>query len=233
MPVTFWTFLVGSLALTACPPFSGFWSEDEILAASSQNIPSLLVITAIKFLTAYFVARLFVVAFLGQARSDQASHAHESPRVMTIPLILLAISASIAGFPFISSIFIKLPEQEGSLIGSMVQSIVVIGAGVATAYFLYKGKTKDTVEIPLFEHKFYFDEFYGSLIKWTQDLLANISGFVDRWVIDGGIVRGLGGVTWGLGFVLRFLQIGNLQAYAFLFGAGVVLLLYYILFGAK
>ena len=76
MPVTFWTFLIGSLALTACPPFSGFWSEDEILAASNQNIPAYLVITAIKFLTAYFVARLFVVAFLGEARSDQASHAH-------------------------------------------------------------------------------------------------------------------------------------------------------------
>jgi NADH-quinone oxidoreductase subunit L len=233
MPVTFWTFLIGSLALIACPPFSGFWSEDEILAAASQNIASLVVITAIKFLTAYFVTRLFVVAFLGQTRSDQASHAHESPRVMTIPLILLAISASIAGFPFISSIFIKLPEHEGSLVGSIVNSIVVIGAGVATAYFLYKGKTKDAVDIPLFEHKFYFDEFYGSLIKWTQDLLANISAFVDRWVIDGGVVRGLGGVTWGLGFVLRFLQIGNVQAYAFLFGAGVVLLIYYILFGAK
>jgi NADH-quinone oxidoreductase subunit L len=63
--------------------------------------------------------------------------------------------------------------------------------------------------------------------------LANISGFIDRWVIDGGIVRGLGGATWGLGFVLRFLQIGNIQAYAFLFGAGVVLLLYFILFGTK
>ena len=233
MPVTFWTFLIGSLALAACPPFSGFWSEDEILAASNQDIPAFLVITAIKFLTAYFVARLFVVAFLGQARSDQASHAHESPSVMTIPLVLLAIPACIAGFPFISSIFIKLPEHEGSLIGPIVSSFVVIAAGVATAYFLYKDKAKDTVDIPLFRHKFYFDEFYGSLIKWTQDLLANISGFIDRWVIDGGVVRGLGGATWGLGFVLRFLQIGNIQAYAFLFGAGVVLLLYFILFGTK
>ena len=233
MPVTFWTFLVGSLALTGCPPFSGFWSEEEILAASNQNISSLVVITAIKFLTAYFVARLFIVAFLGEARSDQASHAHESPSVMTIPLILLAISAAIAGFPFISSIFFKLPEHEGSLIGSIVNSIVVIGAAVAAAYFLYKGKNKDTVDIPLFEHKFYFDELYGSLIKWTQDLLANISGFIDRWVIDGTLVRGLGGITWGTGFALRFLQIGNLQAYAFLFGAGVVLLLYFILLGTK
>ncbi|HYY27830.1 MAG TPA: NADH-quinone oxidoreductase subunit L [Chthoniobacterales bacterium] len=233
MPVTFWTFLIGSLALTACPPFSGFWSEDEILAASNQNIFAFLVITVIKFLTAYFVARLFVVAFLGEARTDQATHAHESPSVMTIPLVLLAIPACVAGFPFISSIFIKLPEHEGSLIGATASSFVVIAAGVATAYFLYKDKTKDTVDIPLFEHKFYFDEFYAGLIKWTQDLLAKISGFVDRWVIDGSVVRGLGGLAWGVGFALRFLQVGNLQAYAFLFGAGVVLLLYYILFAAK
>jgi len=98
---------------------------------------------------------------------------------------------------------------------------------------LYKGRDKDEIDVPLFEHKFYIDEFYNSLIKWTQDFLANVSGFVDRWIIDGGMVRGLSGVTWGFGFALRFLQIGNLQAYAFLFGAGVVLLLYYILFGTK
>jgi hypothetical protein len=76
------------------------------------------------------------------------------------------------------------------------------------------------------------DQFYSGLVKWTQDLLANVAGFVDRWIIDGGVVRGLGGTTWGFGFALRFLQIGNLQAYAFLFGFGVVLLLYLILFAS-
>ncbi len=115
----------------------------------------------------------------------------------------------------------------------MVVSLIAFAAGAASGYYLYKDKAKDTIEIPLFEHKFSVDEMYGSLIKWTQDLLANISGFVDRWVIDGTLVRGLGGITWGAGFALRFLQIGNLQAYAFLFGAGVVLLLYFILFGTK
>jgi NADH-quinone oxidoreductase subunit L len=115
----------------------------------------------------------------------------------------------------------------------MAVSLLAVAAGVASGFYLYKGKNKDSVDIPLFEHKFYFDEFYRSLIKWTQDLLADVSAFFDRWVIDGGLVRGLGGITWGAGFALRFLQIGNLQAYAFLFGAGVVLLLYFILFGTK
>jgi NADH-quinone oxidoreductase subunit L len=233
MPVTFWTFLIGTLALIACPPFAGFWSKDAILASASQNLPAFLAIAAVTFLTAFYMSRLFVVAFLGEARSDHARHAHESPRVMTVPLILLAIPACIAGFPFIASIFIKVPEHEGSPLGAISVSLLAFAAGAALGFYLYKEKNKDGIDIPLFEHKFYIDEFYRSLIKWTQDLVANISGFFDRWVIDGGIVRGIGGITWGLGYALRFLQIGNLQAYAFLFGAGVVLLLYFILFGTK
>jgi NADH-quinone oxidoreductase subunit L len=233
MPITFWTFLVGTLALVACPPFAGFWSKDEILASAGANIPAFLAIAIVAFLTAFYMSRLFVVAFLGHPRSDQTGHAHESPLVMTAPLVILAIPACIAGFPFIASAFIKLPEHEGSPIGSMVISLIAFLAGAASGFYLYKGKDKDEIDVPLFEHRFYIDEFYNSLIKWTQDLLANISGFVDRWIIDGGMVRGLSGITWGFGFALRFLQIGNLQAYAFLFGAGVVLLLYYILFGTK
>jgi NADH-quinone oxidoreductase subunit L len=233
MPITFWTFLVGTLALIACPPFAGFWSKDEILASASNNIPAFLAIAGVTFLTAFYMSRLFVVAFLGEPRSDLAGHAHESPSVMTAPLVILSIAAGITGFPFIASAFVKLPEHEGSPIGSMLISLIAFLAGVTCGYYLYRDKAKDPVEIPLFENKFYVDEFYRSLIKWTQDLLANISGFVDRWVIDGGFVRGLSGITWGFGFALRFLQTGNLQAYAFLFGTGVVLLLYYILFGTK
>jgi NADH-quinone oxidoreductase subunit L len=233
MPVTFWTFLIGTLALIACPPFAGFWSKDDILASADHNIPAFLAIAAVTFLTAFYMSRLFMVAFLGEPRSDHAHHAHESPRVMTVPLLILAVPACIAGLPFIAPIFIKVPEHEGSPLGAMAVSLLAVAAGVASGFYLYKGKNKDSVDIPLFEHKFYFDEFYRSLIKWTQDLLADVSAFFDRWVIDGGLVRGLGGITWGAGFALRFLQIGNLQAYAFLFGAGVVLLLYFILFGTK
>src|SRR6516225_2587034 len=233
MPITFWTFLIVTLALIACPPCAGFWSKDEILASAGANIPAFLTIALVTFLTAFYMSRLFVVAFLGYPRSDHASHAHESPLVMTAPLVILSVAASIAGFPFIASAFIKVPEHEGSPIGSMVISLIAFLAGATSGFYLYKGRDKDEIDVPLFEHKFYIDEFYNSLIKWTQDFLANVSGFVDRWIIDGGMVRGLSGATWGFGFALRFLQIGNLQAYAFLFGAGVVLLLYYILFGTK
>src|SRR5205823_12587543 len=66
MPLTFWTFLIGTLALVACPPFAGFWSKDAILASAGSNIPAFLTIAAITFLTAYYMFRLFVVAFLGE-----------------------------------------------------------------------------------------------------------------------------------------------------------------------
>ena len=80
-------------------------------------------------------------------------------------------------------------------------------------------------------NKFYIDEFYAFLIAWTQDLLASYASWFDRWVLDWGIVRWVfAGGTYSFGLVLRFLQIGNLQAYAFIFGAGAVALIYYILF---
>jgi NADH-quinone oxidoreductase subunit L len=81
----------------------------------------------------------------------------------------------------------------------------------------------------MFANKFYFDELYAVLIRCTQDLLARVSDFFDRWVLDGAAVKGASYGTYGLGFLLRCLQIGNLQAYAFLFGAGVVGLLFYVI----
>ena len=74
------------------------------------------------------------------------------------------------------------------------------------------------------------DEIYAALIAGTQDLLAVTSAWFDKWILDGLIVRGLSSTTWGVGFVLRFLQVGNLQAYALLFGLGVIGLIYLVVF---
>jgi NADH-quinone oxidoreductase subunit L len=232
MPVTFWTFLLATLALCGCPPFSGFFSKDGIVAAGFQHNPAAAIaIAVISFFTAFYMFRLFVIAFLGIPRSEKAGHAHESPAVMAVPLLILAIPTVVAGFPAIAHRFIQVPEHEGGAASTAIAvSLFVFVAGALSAGFLYRGKSKDPIRIPLFENRFYIDQFYQQLVKWTQDLLAGICAFIDRWIIDGGIVRGLGGATWGTGFALRFLQIGNLQAYLFLFGFGVVLLLYWILF---
>jgi len=79
-------------------------------------------------------------------------------------------------------------------------------------------------------YKFYFDEFYSWLIYWTQELLARMSAFFDRWIIDVGAVGGSSRGTWGIGALLRLLQVGNLQAYVFLFGLGIVALIYFTVF---
>jgi NADH-quinone oxidoreductase subunit L len=102
-------------------------------------------------------------------------------------------------------------------------------AGVVVAWMLYAGSAKDPVVIPIFRDKFYIDEFYAALVAGTHDLLAKLAGFFDKWIMDGVVVRGSSGAAWGLGFVLRFFQVGNLQAYAFLFGAGAVALLVFML----
>jgi NADH-quinone oxidoreductase subunit L len=231
MPITFWTFLIGTLALSGCPPLAGFWSKDGIVAAAFEHNPAAaLVISVINFFTAYYMVRLFTVAFLGTARSEVATHGHESPPVMTVPLLLLAIPSVIAGFPLISHVFFPEAESSEPSLVAIAVSLAVFVGGVLAAFALYRGKSSDPISVPLFANRFYIDDFYSVLVKWTQDALAGIAAFVDRWVIDGGLVRGLGGTTWGFGFALRFLQIGNLQAYAFLFGFGVVLLLYLILF---
>jgi NADH-quinone oxidoreductase subunit L len=233
MPITFWTFLCGTLALGGCLPFSGFWSKDGIISAGFEhNTAAAVVLLLASFLTAYYMARLFTVAFLNEARSETATHAHESPQVMTVPLVLLAVAAVFAGFPPLVEPILKLPEHHGSPILAMVISTIVFALGTVAGFVLYRGQSQDPISVPLLANKFYIDEFYGQLVRWTQDLLASISGFVDRWIIDGGLVKGLGGITWGFGFALRFLQIGNLQAYAFLFGAGVILLLYFIMFAS-
>ena len=119
-------------------------------------------------------------------------------------------------------------EHGGHLLLTVLP-FVAIGAfllGAILGFLLYSGRERDPIRVGLLRHKFYFDEFYAWLVRHTQDALAKASAWVDRWLIDGLGVRGLSGGVWGAGFVLRFLQVGNLQAYAFFFGIGVLLLVY-------
>jgi NADH-quinone oxidoreductase subunit L len=231
MPVTFLAFLAGTLALTGCPLLSGFFSKDMILAAAydaNRVIFWIALFTA--FLTAYYMIRLFVVVFLGGPKSDAALKAHENSLVMLIPLLVLAFFSVIAGYGFfIGKLlpFAHKAEHSWTVPGLAFCSFFL---GVAVAGVIYAGKKRDPIFIPLFANKFYFDEFYARLIRWTQDLLAEVSSWVDRWILDGIFVQGGSRATWVAGYILRFLQVGNLQAYSFLFGAGVVWVIYLILF---
>ncbi len=233
MKLTFLTFTAGYLALIGCPFFSGFFSKDAILLAAwhgNKFIFAVGLLTA--FLTAYYMTRLFVVVFLGDARTDEARHGHDGPALMSTPLVILALFAVAAGWGT-STYFDNAVALHGvthaahSVIVPILAVLAFLGGTVA-AFVLYQGKARDPILIPAFRHKFYIDELYGVLVAGTQDLVARFAGWFDKWILDGVFVRGLSGASWGLGFCLRFFQFGNLQGYAFLFGAGVVALIYFM-----
>jgi len=235
---TFLFCLIGTLALSGCPFFSGYYSKDLIIEWAVVKQPLLGWIAAITAgLTAFYMFRLVFAVFLGPVRSEHAKHAHESPLVMTIPLFLLSIPAFIAGWPIIQTHFFNLeaahrfPEAaEPTLKMLHISLLLLFVAGTGLAFLLYRNTYKDPISIPLFANRFYIDNIYDWFVKHGQDRLAWLSGWFDRWVIDFGLVRGSGFAAWGLGFALRFLQLGNIQAYAFFFGAGVVGLLYFLIF---
>ncbi|MEI6560591.1 MAG: NADH-quinone oxidoreductase subunit L [Verrucomicrobiota bacterium] len=229
-PFTVATFACGTLALMGVYGFSGFYSKDSILIAASEHNPAIYYCGLFAaFLTAFYMTRLFVVVFFGKARTEHAAHAHEVPAVMWLPLVLLAIPAVTAGYHEVIQNFLPTPAHHGHSLVPAIASGVGL-AGIVLGLLLYVGKEKDLISIPLLANKFYFDEIYALIVWNTQDLLARVSAFVDRWVLDTALVRGLSSGAWVAGFIMRFAQNGNLQSYALLFGAGVVALFYFILF---
>src|SRR6266487_1122913 len=226
LPITFLTFVAGALALIGCPPFSGFFSKDAILTlAYERNIPIFVLGLFTAFLTAFYVVRLLIIVFFGKPRSDIARKSNESPFVMTGPLIALAVLATLGGFAFFARNFVALPieKEVGALVPVLAIGVLILGSGLAIAF--YRNRTSEPFDIALLRQKFYFDDLYAWLIDWTQELLARIAAFFDRWIIDAGAVGGSGGGAWGIGALLRLVQVGNLQAYLFLFGVGIVALI--------
>jgi NADH-quinone oxidoreductase subunit L len=174
--------------------------------------------------------RLFVVVFFGKGRSQPARASQESATSMLVPLGILAIFALIAGFSVFARHFVELPHEDKTraLVPMLAFGGTILGA--ASAIFLYRGRTSDPISIPPLRDKLYFDETYRALINVTQEFLARVAAFIDRWLIDGGAVRGSTSGVWGFGSLLRLMQVGNLQAYAFIFGLGIIWLIYFVLF---
>jgi NADH-quinone oxidoreductase subunit L len=252
MPVTFWTFMAGTLALAGLWPFSGFYSKDGILAqAAEHSLPLYLLGTAVAALTTFYMFRLIFVAFLGAQRSDAAGHAHESPPVMAWPLRLLAVFSVIGGLIGVEQLYGKqFPaehiEQGASFIRELVApfihapgvatfGLLMVFLGFAAAWALYRNATSDPLPEKLgalsraMRNRFYFDELYEATVIRLHDFLAAVADWFDRWIIAGFAVRGTHGTTELAGRALRLLQTGNLQTYAFLFALGVALVLYLVL----
>jgi len=231
LKLTFATFAIGALALVGCPPFSGFFSKDAILAlAYERNMPIFVFGVTTAFLTAFYVSRQVIVVFFGKPRSDVARTGHESPLVMIVPLLILALFALTAGLQTVAENFLVIPhEKETSLIVPALALSALI-AGIGIAFWLYRNRDRERLHVDLVRKLFYFDEFYAWLIDRTQEQLARIAAFIDRSIIDGVGVRATSSATFGVGSLLRLFQVGNLQAYAFLFGLGIVAIIYFTLF---
>ncbi|MSP11453.1 MAG: NADH-quinone oxidoreductase subunit L [Chloroflexi bacterium] len=242
MPTTFWTFVVAALALAGIPPLSGFFSKDEILAtASSQNIGIYLLLTIAAFLTAFYIGRQVLMVFFGQARSDV--HAHESPRVMTIPLIVLAVFAAIAGFfnlPGVGSFSGWLGEQAGELnLAVAAISTLLALAGLGLAWLLYgrspvQQDQRDPLAVrlgPVFtllERKWYVDEIVDlTIARPFKALCSFLAGEMDLGIVDGFV----NGVAWLVSLFsrwLRTIQTGFVRSYALAMLLGAVLLIVYV-----
>jgi NADH-quinone oxidoreductase subunit L len=250
MPITFWTFLIGALALSGVPPFAGFYSKDSILAQALEEKNYLLfsVAVLVAAMTVFYTFRLFFVVFLGKEKSDHAKHAHESPLVMTLPLLVLAVFSLVGGFIGITNNFGSQFGAEHASLTLMEQFVhpfhdvfpMACGLGAAAlGFFLalsfYKNVTSDPLPARLgalsrwMADRFYFDELYEQTVIRLHDFLAAISDFIDRWILEGAIIGFIRGGTDLTGRALRLVQTGNLQTYAFLFVFGVAVLLYFVL----
>jgi NADH-quinone oxidoreductase subunit L len=212
MPVTFVTYAVGMMALSGVPLFfSGGWTKEEILHATSQwpssHVPYYLVLLGV-ILTALYMTRQVMYVFFGNPRSD-VEHAHESPGVMTIPLIILAVCA----VAFSIVLTPAWPWLENYLLGHethvdahlllqpmILVSLLLVSAGIGLGVWLYRrvGATDPLQQAQpgvfrFLENKMWIDEFYNRTVIAFASLAARISDLMDRYFWDG-LVRGFGAI---------------------------------------
>jgi len=237
MPVTFWTFTVGMAALTGVPPFAGFFSKDLILDAlhvrGFGGLQALGTLTA--GLTALYMGRAWILTFFGAYRGH--ADVHESPRVMTVPLVLLAALSLVVGFTYAPAqqYLGKWTKPIGELHldpSVAVLSVVVVAGGYVAAWFLYVRRPAAPAALAarfpraaaLLENRYYIDDFYLWLVRAVQQAVARACRAFEEGVIVRGFVGGVAGGTRGIGGLLRRLQTGRLNFYAYLFLGGVVAL---------
>ena len=247
LPITHITFLIGCIAIAGVPPFSGFFSKDEILAAAFAKSPIYWVLGVIgAAMTAFYMFRLYTTTFLGNFRGtpDQENHLHESPQAMTLPLILLAIASALAGA-------IGIPEMMGGhhwlshnlipIIGEPVElglshslewTLMAVSVSIAfiallLAISMYKKKTDEEPSTALgkfFYHKWHIDELYNELIVQPLNRFAGfLKNIIEKQVIDGA-VNGTGKLVQYSARKVRLIQNGQVGYYILFMVAGIILL---------
>jgi NADH-quinone oxidoreductase subunit L len=259
LPVTHFTFLMGCLAIAGIPPFSGFFSKDEILTAAYGRSPVYYVVgLAGALLTAFYMFRLYATTFLGNFRGteDQQHHLHESPRAMTIPLVILAVLSVIGGFLGIPEVFAdhanwianflhpvfatgetmaeSIPASTEWILMGLSSVLVILVVLYALPRFSKKPELGEPVGFAKWmADKFYVDEIYDALIVRPIQALGDFfNRIIERMVIDG-LVNGTGRLVQYGSRQLRYLQSGQVGGYVLLMVIGMVLLFVVQLFLRK
>lgn len=241
MPVTFAAMTIGVLAISGIPPFAGFFSKDEILAAAAQVSPALYILATITaFMTAFYMARLLFVAFMGQPANQEAyDHAHEVGWFMRVPLIVLSVLSIVSGIwahmaGFGDWVRFGAPAHEGMNLMIAGTSTLLAVIALVLAWKVYVAKSWDAdvlaekwgVLYQLSFHKFYIDEIYAALIKVFVDGIAKVLYWIDVHIVDG-IVNALGGLVRAVSEMLSPAENGQVQSYAGVYLFGVIVLLAY------
>ena len=252
LPVTYWTFVVGSLALAGFPLTSGFFSKDDLLISAwsagplGQCLTILGLVTAL--MTAFYSFRLVFVTFWGPSHVDphHAGHIHESPKTMTLPLIILAMLSIVTGYlgipEFLGPMFEAhaggAAHEEGVGISIMVVATAMGLIGIAGAYYVYvlnptlpdrfARQWQSLYRASL--NKWYVDEAYDrTIVRPTLYAATELWKRVDVNVVDGAVNGVARAIAWG-GWLLRLMQSGQAQHYALGMALGAVVLVTMFLF---
>lgn len=237
-------FLIGTLAISGVPLFSGFFSKDEILIAAWAHGNTVLFWLAViaAFFTAFYMFRLFFMVFAGEARSDM-KNVKESPSVMTLPMVVLAILAVVAGYvntPWFGTFLGDWLTEGNAALGSghiegpawiMIVATIVSLAGIFLAYLMYSKRSlsRDWLSsgaptlYNVLYNKYYIDEFYELTVLKVTKGFSLFLHYIEAFLVEG-IVKGVAGTVAGLGRAGSKFQSGQVQRYGAVAFVGLAIL---------
>ena len=240
MPLTFWTFTIGVLAIIGMPGLAGFFSKDAILyLAMTKNTAVFAVLAFTAVLTAFYMVRVWKIIFLGAPRSEQADHAHEGGITLTLPLIVLGLLSVVGGYSRVlpaglhaACFEADLSEAHGSdHTVILITSLAVMIVGAVAAFYLYKPAATDAlaekspgVFTSLVALRNSFDAAYDYYVAKVQQRFAMLLNFLEQILLAGLIIRGCAGMVGLFGMGARALHVGKLTVYVYWFLFGVVVL---------